>query len=329
MSEAARDRRQLRGVAQLIARGVRLGKRRVSDNEQDRGGEMNVLSLPKSANTSAHVLLTSAGRGWSGLQAEFRHIQAGPTKVAASLWHRLGVHHGPSVNATCRCDDRVSRRVQSHGDADFVPAGFEGEWRDDSDCSILSLSVSPALARQVAEDIGVNPDRALPAPRFQLRDPGLSHIAWALKAALETETIGDRLYVDSLGAALAKRLIMLQSDRGGAASSAKPSLSAPQKRRLREFIEANLAHSLTLADLAAVAGVGGSQLKALFPQAFGQSAHQYVVRRRVARAKILLLSGALPISQVALESGFAHQSHMAHWMKRVLGVTPREIVSMR
>jgi AraC family transcriptional regulator len=29
---------------------------------------------------------------------------------------------------------------------------------------------------------------------------------------------------------------------------------------------------------------------------------------------------------VALETGFSHQSHMAHWMKRLLGLTPREIV---
>jgi len=43
-------------------------------------------------------------------------------------------------------------------------------------------------------------------------------------------------------------------------------------------------------------------------------------------AKTLLLQGKLSTSQVALETGFAHQSHMAHWMSRLLGFTPREIV---
>jgi len=104
-------------------------------------------------------------------------------------------------------------------------------------------------------------------------------------------------------------------------------LSPRQKRRLREFVEANLDQSLSLSDLAAVAGVGASQLKALFPASFGQSVHQYVVHRRVARAKALLLAGELPISQVALEAGFAHQSHMAHWLKRILGVTPRGVAA--
>jgi AraC family transcriptional regulator len=45
----------------------------------------------------------------------------------------------------------------------------------------------------------------------------------------------------------------------------------------------------------------------------------------VERAKALLLQGRLNASQIALETGFAHQSHMAHWMGRLLGVTPREL----
>lgn len=272
--------------------------------------------------------LSSRGRGWIGLDAEFRRISAGATKVAASTAHRLGVHYGPSVNAFCRCDGRVSRRVQSHGEADFVPAGLDGEWQDDADCSILRVSLSAALMSQAAEGLGVDPDRFVLAPRFQMRDPGLAHIAWALKAELETSAASDRLYVDSLGVALAARLVGLQAGRAAAPSSGR-SLSPRQTHRLREFIEANLAESLSLADLAAAAGVGTTQLKALFPATFGSSAHQYVLGRRVERAKELLISGALPISAAALEAGFAHPSHMAHWMKRLIGVTPRQIVATR
>jgi len=39
----------------------------------------------------------------------------------------------------------------------------------------------------------------------------------------------------------------------------------------------------------------------------------------------LLLQGRLTASQIALDAGFAHQSHMAHWMGRLLGMTPREL----
>jgi AraC family transcriptional regulator len=54
--------------------------------------------------------------------------------------------------------------------------------------------------------------------------------------------------------------------------------------------------------------------------------HRYVVRRRVERARTLLLQGELKASEVALASGFAHQSHMARWMRRELGLTPSELL---
>jgi AraC family transcriptional regulator len=37
------------------------------------------------------------------------------------------------------------------------------------------------------------------------------------------------------------------------------------------------------------------------------------------------MEGELSISQVALEAGFAHQSHMARWMRRILGVKPTDV----
>ncbi|MDF2697143.1 MAG: AraC family transcriptional regulator, partial [Labilithrix sp.] len=61
----------------------------------------------------------------------------------------------------------------------------------------------------------------------------------------------------------------------------------------------------------------------------GLSVHRYVVRRRVERARVLLLQRTMPASEVALAAGFAHQTHMARWMRRELGVTPRELVRLR
>ena len=93
-----------------------------------------------------------------------------------------------------------------------------------------------------------------------------------------------------------------------------------------DYIEAHLDQRLTLGDLAALVDLSAPHFKALFRETLGMPVHQYVVRRRVERARALLVAGKLSLSQVALEAGFAHQSHMAHWMTRLLGVTPREVV---
>ena len=88
------------------------------------------------------------------------------------------------------------------------------------------------------------------------------------------------------------------------------------------LIDAELAGPLSVAELARVAGVSGSHFKVLFKRTLGVAPHAYVVRRRVERAQVLLGRGELSIAEVAFEVGFAHPSHMARWMRRLLGAAP-------
>jgi AraC family transcriptional regulator len=97
-------------------------------------------------------------------------------------------------------------------------------------------------------------------------------------------------------------------------------------RRIVEFVETNLDGSLTLEQLAEVAGMSIPHLTTLFRRTMGQSVHAYVMERRVQRARALLLERKMTIAQVALETGFAHQSHLARWMRRLLGVTPSDVL---
>lgn len=114
---------------------------------------------------------------------------------------------------------------------------------------------------------------------------------------------------------------LLAGDRAPAAE--RGGLSAPQLRRVTEYVEAHLGEGLSLARLARVAGVSASHVKTLFKRSTRLPAHEYVVRPRVERAKLLLVRGELSPAQVALEAGCSHQSHRALWTRRVLGVTPR------
>jgi AraC family transcriptional regulator len=92
-----------------------------------------------------------------------------------------------------------------------------------------------------------------------------------------------------------------------------------------EHIDAHVAADLSLARLAEVAGISASHLKTVFKRSTGVPVHQFVVQRRVERAVSLLRGGEMPASEVALEAGFAHQSHMARCMRRLLGVTPTRV----
>ena len=241
--------------------------------------------------------------------------------------HSVGVHFGPPVNADCSCGARRMRRVQKPGDIDIVPAGVDGSWEDDGDCQILRLSLHPSLLRQVAESLGRDINKIEILPRLQMRDVRIEAIAWAVKADLEAVTPSDPLYVDLLASALAVRLIEtaggspLEPERGG-----EPRLSVRQLRTLTEFVETHLHHKLRLTELAKVAGVSVTRLKTLFRNSTGVPVHQYVIRRRVEYARALIATSAMPVSEVAVAAGFAHQSHMTSTMRRLLGQTPGEII---
>jgi AraC family transcriptional regulator len=157
------------------------------------------------------------------------------------------------------------------------------------------------------------------------RDPQIEHIAWALKAEFETGGTNGGLFLDSLGTALALYLLSRHSSRSLVPYPAKGGMPIPKLRKLLAYIEDNLDGALTLASLAQVVDLSSSHLRELFRQSMSLSVHQYVVRRRVERARTLLETGKHSSTEVALVSGFAHQSHLARQMRRILGVTPTEL----
>ncbi|NLR97543.1 helix-turn-helix transcriptional regulator [Rhizobium sp. P38BS-XIX] len=285
---------------------------------------MDQLNSP----STAKVLFSSKDRGWKGFGADLVHIRAGRTHVSETETHRMGIHFGRAVNAHCQCDGRQHRRQQAHGDIDIVPAGLDGWWEDDRDCTILRLTIRPELLIAAADELGRNPDSISLTPRFQLRDPRLESIAWAIKAEIEATVPSDGTYADMLGMALAIRLLENDGQPRSDPSPAHARLGSRQQRQLADFIEEHIDQSLSLAELAEIAGMSTSRLKPLFHATFGMPVHKYVLTRRVERARLLLLGADMPLAEIALAAGFANQSHMSHWMRRILGLTPGMIAKM-
>lgn len=268
-------------------------------------------------------LRSSEGLGWDGFAATLLGIRPGTYRVPAMAHHRINVHVGAPARTNCVCDGRRASRIQAHGDADVIPAGLVGMWTDDADCRILRIAVSDTFVRRISEQVGAT--AAQIEPRLQWRDLRVQHLASALGAELEAEETSDPLYAESLCTALVVRL--LSSSRGVAAAAADSARTlAPRvAARVIDYIEAHLHRQLTLAELATQAGLSVPHFNVLFRATVGVPVHRYVVQRRVERAKTLLLEGRRSASQIALEVGFAHQSHMTRWMHRLLGLTPREI----
>jgi AraC family transcriptional regulator len=236
------------------------------------------------------------------------------------------IHVGKSLHIACDRDGRKHQGITVHGDVDIIPAGVPSRWELKEKDTALLFSVPTSLLRDVATQSGLDPDRIEIINRFQMRDPRIEHIGWALKAEMEAGYPNGPLYTDSLAAALAVHLLNRHSSASQTRSEAAGGLSGRRLKQVLSYIEDNLGQDLSLTNIASMAGLSISHCKSAFRESVGQPVHRYVIQRRVERARELLTQGEQSISQVALETGFAHQSHLAFHMRRMLGMSPGAVV---
>jgi AraC family transcriptional regulator len=189
----------------------------------------------------------------------------------------------------------------------------------------LVLRLESQLLRQVAEDAGCRGPSEIRS-RFRLRDSQIEHIGWALMAEAQQGYPSGRLYMDCMAMALAVKLVRNHSSASGNSWMAERGIPRRRLLQVRSYIEENLGDNLSLQAIADAVGMSASHLKVTFRKATGVPVHQYVIRQRVERAAHLLREGKVAISQIALDVGFAHQSHLALHMKRLLGVSPRHLL---
>lgn len=257
-----------------------------------------------------------------GLPIELRTTAAGRRRHAPIADHHITLHAGAPVRISCM--PTGFRCVRSRGEINVLPAGVSEDWIEDDASDTVELRLPSSLVRLAAAEMGLDPDRAGIVPQCHARDVQIEHIAWALAAEHRGGSPNGLIYRESLGMALAVHLLAHYP-----APLTPRVLSRSELARVTEYIEAHLGEDVSLLRLARVSGVSASHLRALFKRSMGVPVHEYVIQRRVERARSLLARGVLPASQVALDAGFSHQSHMARCMRRVLGVTPASIARSR
>ncbi|MGA2760304.1 MAG: AraC family transcriptional regulator [Candidatus Cybelea sp.] len=264
------------------------------------------------------VCKSSVGR-WNGFDAILYDASAGLSEQQF-VRYNVSMQVGNPLLVTSRCDGETLRRLQVPGDVKIVPPGIPRVWETESATTKLSMYLNSTLMLSTAAAMGVDLERVAIRPQLHLRDPRIEHVGWAIRAELETPEPLGRLYAESLGLALAAHVLRTYGPTRPIASGAR----LPQRRltRVLDFVRTNIASDLSMSELAAVAGVSPSHFKALFKQSIGMPVHQYVIRRRVEYAVELLQNDRAVLADVALQAGFANQSHLARCMRATLGITP-------
>jgi len=195
--------------------------------------------------------------------------------------------------------------------------------------NVLFLALDPAFTSRVAEGLQLDADRIELVEQRRSTDPTLRYIAMALRAAIQTGAVLDRMYGEALSTALALHLLR---EYGAAALGPKRQYGGLPREKLVcavEYIQEQLDTDLTVFGIAHAVGLSPNHFTKLFKESTGQSPYQYVVEARVRKAKELLTTGKFTISEVAHHVGFVDQSHLTRHFKRVFGVPPKKMLSRR
>lgn len=264
------------------------------------------------------------GRTVDGLALQLRSDPAGVLEVPELPSVLVAIHVGAASRISCHRGGESHSGSAVHGDIDIIPAHTAARWEmHDQHDTALILGLPTALLHTVAEEQGFDARRVEIRNRFQIRDAQLENIGWALKTEMQSNYPSGRLYVDSLGVSVASRLLSAYSSIAERLPERNGGLGGRRLKQTLAYIEENLAEDVTLAQLASHAGISASHFKTLFRQSAGVPLHQYVIQRRIDRAKDLLMQGKLSIAEIALATGFSHQSHLARHLRRASGLSPR------
>jgi AraC family transcriptional regulator len=153
-------------------------------------------------------------------------------------------------------------------------------------------------------------------------DETVSHLGSALLPALNNPENSGRLSLDHVVLALNMHFAYAYGGMRCAARTARGGLAPWQERRCKELMGSRIGEQISLRELAKECRLSISHFAAAFRRSTGESPHRWLMKRRVEIAKEMLLSSELPLSAIALDCGFADQSHLTRLFTVMVGAPP-------
>lgn len=147
-----------------------------------------------------------------------------------------------------------------------------------------------------------------------LRDSFAEQLA---KALIEDSKANDREFVHCVGQTLAMHIARLEPHQTKINALPKWRL-----KRVEDYVVAHFHRSISLSDLAKIAGLSRMHFAAQFRVATGYRPREYLLHQRVERAKSILSNTDTPLAEAALAVGFCTQAHFSTVFRRITGETP-------
>ena len=281
------------------------------------------FELMQKDGTQATVLASSGAPGESGVSV-FGLRFAGGGYYSSQADHHL-VFLMTSESARVRCDiaGKKLEREATFGSIAICPANADCAAEAAASLDSLVVAVDPGTLSLAAAD-----DKRLELrvmDRLSGQDPAMLALAQVLSAESRAGYPNGPLFWHET----ARRFIdgILERHTMEIERRVRGALGNEALAKLREFIMAHLSDPIDVPALASIAGRSPFHFSRVFTQSVGISPHRYVVHLRLQRAVELIGTRSGSFAEIAALTGFADQSHLSRWVRRVHGVSLRQLAS--
>ena len=276
---------------------------------------------------SRSAIVTTQALDWPGML-----VEAGRNDVAG-VDDLVGDQHYLSLNL-----DTAPLKLEvkePHGFRPFVipprslwisPSASPITLRLNSTLRYLRVSIDPLhLGRLISPSL----DEVAPVRlrrTYAVQSPQIANLMLTLREEADSQNAGGLATVEAVTTALGHLLLRHAGIEQPGPVRSHGGLSALAKRRVLELIDAALDARLTVEMLSREVGLSPAHFARAFKESMGRAPHQYLLALRLARARRLLETTPLSLSDIAQRAGFADQAHFTRRFKRAFGTTPGALV---
>jgi AraC family transcriptional regulator len=223
----------------------------------------------------------------------------------------------------CRMADRTLRHEAPAGSLAICPAGIDCAADAEENADALLVAIDPGqLALAAAESSALE---ALLKERLSGYDQALLDLARTLALESAADYPNGPLYWNEVAGGFIDGLVARHTS--GFESRERGMLGKDVLERLRDYVDAHLDEPIEVATLARIAGRSPFHFSRVFVRSVGITPHRWVVHLRLRRAIELVREGRSGLAEIAARTGFADQSHLSRWVRRVNGVSLTQLVA--
>ena len=286
---------------------------------------MRLTSEQVSEQLPSRPILSSGHDSTGGIVVEYYKHPPSVIDLAPSSDALLVVHLKGPV-AVEEKKDRVWRRQWTDRQhVSLTPPGEPVHRRFQARTEVLLLHLDPGFIADVIKDAYEADARQVElVPCFSTPDPTLDQLAKLLAAeAAQPLDPAHSAMVDALERAIAIAVLRGHSTLGRPAPRDLLRTSPARIRRVLDYVREDTFSAPTLKEMASIAGLSPTHFGRAFRAATGMPPHKYMQDLRMQRARRLLETTKLSITQIALECGFEQSTSFATSFKKLVGVSPR------